>query len=54
MTLVAGVGTQELILIALVLGAVVLVPLAIIYWVVRLAVRHGSRDRDQRTNSLRG
>ena len=40
MTMVAGLGTQELALIGLVLA----VPLLVIYLVIRLAVRHGVKD----------
>jgi hypothetical protein len=40
-----GVGPYELLLLSLLLGVV---PIILLYWVVRLAVRHGVMDADRR------
>jgi hypothetical protein len=43
-----NVGPVELLLIAVLAIPTTLVPLLLLYWVVRLAVRHGMRDAESR------
>lgn len=39
-----NIGGTEVLLIGLVLVLVLVLPLVALYWLIRLAVRHGNRD----------
>jgi hypothetical protein len=44
MTLVAGLGITELMILVVLFGLVTLVAVLGLYWVIRVATRHGSGD----------